>query len=348
MLEFYNDFFSTDIMNHCEFLKTLPELGKDDIDLLKSIVGYLSTGQQKTHINPFYDPEQGFNSSNHRNQRHQDGPKNILCILDTYILVKNLKAHEFNIFEYAFLAGQGDFKTASPSSKAIKIISFLTLLFQYIILIILIFYNVPSNVNLNPLVIIITIGTSFFFTKLAYNQYTHSTKFNNCYKLTGDINKQIYIKMNFLSNVILPILVPFFNFYYILLSEDPNNAILNSLALFFILELDSMILPSWSESRLNDECVTNIHDYIMEGDQDESNVSPKIEKITECSHEINDIDEKTYFFVNYQEKIINFHIKKTPNQYLTIQYKISGKNTNRFLKLITQFDSVDCFRDIHD
>ena len=46
-LEFYNDFFGSTIMNHCEFLKTLPELGKDDIDLLKSIVGNLSENSEK-------------------------------------------------------------------------------------------------------------------------------------------------------------------------------------------------------------------------------------------------------------------------------------------------------------
>ena len=29
-------------MNHCEFLKTLPDLGKDDIELLKAIIGSIS------------------------------------------------------------------------------------------------------------------------------------------------------------------------------------------------------------------------------------------------------------------------------------------------------------------
>ena len=346
MLEFYNDFFFTNIMNHCEFLKTLPEIGKDDIDLLKSIVGFISTGTHKTDINAFYDPLPGVNDYTH--QIHTDLPKNIVCILETYVLVKNLKAHEFNIFEFAFLAGNGTFHETTPQDKAIKIISFFTLLFQYVILIILIFYNVPTKVNLNILVIIITIGTSFFFTKLAYNQYSHSTKFNNCYKLTGDVNKQIYLHMNFLSNVILPILVPFFNFYYILLSEDPNNAILNSLALFFILELDSMILPSWTESRINDECVTNIHDFIMDGDDDTNNINPLIEKITECSEDIHNLQEKTYFSIDFKNKKINFHVKKTPQTYLTIQYKVSGKNTYRFLNLISQFDSINTFRDIHD
>ena len=88
-LEFYNDFFGSTIMNHCEFLKSLPELGKDDINLLKSIIGNLSENSEKNKITPFY-------------HNHQNLPKNILCILESYDCVKKLKAHEFNIFEYAF------------------------------------------------------------------------------------------------------------------------------------------------------------------------------------------------------------------------------------------------------
>jgi hypothetical protein len=334
-LEFYKDFLNTDIMNHCEFLKTLPGLGKDDIELLKAIIGNRScTIPNKTLINPFYDD-------------HQNLSKNILCILESYILIKNLKSHEFNIFEYAFLAGNGDFEWKQSSENAIKFFSFMTLLFQYLILIIMIVYNVPTTINYNTLVLIITIGTSFFFTKLAHNQYTHSTNFNKCYKLMGDPNKQIYLHMNSLSNVVLPILVPFFNFYYVLLSEDPNNAILNSLALFFILELDSMILPSWSESKLNDECVTNIHDYIM-NDDTYINEDINIQKLTENVDDIHNFDNKTYVQVQKNYKKIIFYVRETDVSFITIEYQISGKKWDKFLDLICQFDCMIQYDDIHD
>jgi len=331
-LEFYNDFFGSTIMNHCEFLKTLPELGKNDIDLLKSIVGNLSENSEKQEINSFYE-------------NHQNLPKNIYRILESYNCVKRLKAHEFNIFEYAFLAGNGELIWEFSKTNNIKLLSFFTLFFQYLILIILIFYNIPSQVNYDLMVIIITLGTSFFFIKLAYNQYIHSRRFNKCYRLTGDPNKQIYLTMNFLSNVVLPILVPFFNFYYILLSEDPNDAILNSLALFFILELDSMILPSWSEKRVNDELVTNIHDYIMINEEHDN---PIITKLSDDYEHIHTYDEKTYVYIDINNKKIYFHVKSDIKSYRTIIYEVSGENADKFMNLIYNFDCKIDYHDIHD
>ena len=88
-LEFYNDFFGSTIMNHCEFLKTLPELGKDDIDLLKSIIGNLSENTEKQQITPFYP-------------KHKNLRKNIVCILESYDCVKKLKAHELIFLNMLF------------------------------------------------------------------------------------------------------------------------------------------------------------------------------------------------------------------------------------------------------
>ena len=52
-----------------------------------------------------------------------------------------------------------------------------------------------------------------------------------------------------------------------------------------------MILPSWSESMLNDECVTNIHDYIMYNDiYDNEDIT--IQKITENVDDIHNFDNK--------------------------------------------------------
>jgi len=334
-LEFYNDFFGSTIMNHCEFLKTLPELGKDDIDLLKSIVGNLSENSEKQQIIPFYP-------------KHKNLRKNIVCILESYDCVKKLKAHEFNIFEYAFLAGDGDFRCEFSKTNNIKLLSFFTLFFQYLILIILIFFNIPSQVNYDLMVIIITLGTSFFFIKLAYNQYIHSRRFNKCYRLTGDRNKQIYLTMNFLSNVVLPILVPFFNFYYILLSEDPNDAILNSLALFFILELDSMILPSWSEKKVNDELVTNIHDYIMINNDNDNFKNPTVTKLTNNIDHIHNYDDKTYVYIDVENNKIYFFVRSDIKNYKTIIYEVSGDNSDKFMRLINDFDCTVDLDDIHD
>lgn len=333
-LQFYNDFFETNIMNHCEFLKTLPELGNEDIHLLKSMVGILSEKNDIKKITPFYNC-------------HITNPKNMMCILESYNFLKDLKSHNFNIFEYAFLVGNGDLRCEFSKTNNIKLLSFFTLFFQYLIFIILVFFNIPSKINYDLMVMIITFGTSFFFIKLAHNQYLDSTKFNRCYTLTGDENKQIYLKMNFLSNVILPIIVPFFNIYYILLSEDPNNAILNSLALFFILELDSMILPSWSEKRVSDELAMNIHDYIMIEEDEEGFEQPTITKLSDELDHIHKYDEKTYVEVNKIYHKIMFYVRIDSINYKKIEYEVSGNNCNKFINLVNKFNCIKNYEDIH-
>merc|ERR1719228_1749708 len=69
--------------------------------------------------------------------------------------------------------------------------------------------------------------------------------------------------MNFTVNILMSCLVPLFNIYFILLSEDPNDAILNSVALFFLLELDQMVAPDWTDNRIRDQLAINSHDYCM-------------------------------------------------------------------------------------
>ena len=60
----------------------------------------------------------------------------------------------------------------------------------------------------------------------------------------------------------LAAVVPAFNLYYLLLFESINDAVLNSLALHFILELDELVLPSWDDDRIEDELASNTLVYI--------------------------------------------------------------------------------------
>ena len=74
--------------------------------------------------------------------------------------------------------------------------------------------------------------------------------------------KRACLWVNTAVNRGLAVLVPAFNLYYLLLSESIDDAVLNSLALLFILELDEVVLPSWDEDRIEDELASNMLVYI--------------------------------------------------------------------------------------
>ena len=62
------------------------------------------------------------------------------------------------------------------------------------------------------------------------------------YKIRNISMRRLYIRYNlcadFLSNFILPLALPILNIFVILNSESPVDAILNSMAIFFIIQID--------------------------------------------------------------------------------------------------------------
>jgi len=260
--EFFTDFFTTDIMNHCEFLKyIMTQLGKHDESLLQAILEQLARPVPITPIKPFY-------------RDHQNLTKNPVNIASAYVSLKTLRTHNFNIYEQAFLDGE--------STSAFSL-SLFTICLQYAIFAILLFNNLPAYMlvleNPSPSVWVLAVSTTFFFGKACYNQYTAAAEFKGAF---ADIGRRFslcqpsferqYLMMlcSTLGNQVLAVLVPFFNVYFILLAEDPNDAVLNSLALYFILELDEMVVHDWDASRVLDELAINAHDFIMEEPEDKS------------------------------------------------------------------------------
>jgi hypothetical protein len=325
-MEFYRDFFETDIMNHVEFLKTLTDLNKEDHLLLIPILEHLSSNTPPSDVTPFY--------RNHRSQ-----PKNIMNILRSYTLLKDLEGHDFNIFEYSFLTGYEHLHEVS-----VKLLAVFTLFVQFMILIILIFFNSESKLTKDPIIYLIDYATTQFFFSMSMKQVSGCRTFNGCYFLTGDsaLSKRVFLYFNWISNVFLPIVVLFFNAYFIALSPDPNTAVLNSMALYFILDMDSMILPEWSDERVDDEKAINVHDYIM--------VPPNYNLTLTKDHieEGVTFNEDNKYYISIRDREIYVYVRQDSTKYLTKKYTVGGDSAQEFLYLIRQFKCLQNYYDIHD
>ena len=70
----------------------------------------------------------------------------------------------------------------------------------------------------------------------------YTTIGNNIYKNSDISMRRSYIKYNYIcdifSNCLLPLMLPFINFFIIISSDSVIDAILNSVAIFFIIQID--------------------------------------------------------------------------------------------------------------
>tara|TARA_B100000405_G_scaffold217535_1_gene153992 strand:- start:16 stop:1017 length:1002 start_codon:yes stop_codon:yes gene_type:complete len=328
---FFDDFFKTDIMNHVEVLKEMMKLGGEDDRLLVPVLVNLAKQNHilpKLPIIPFYD-------------NHQNFQKNIVRMVEVHRLMQNLRGHNFNIYECCFL----DIERAS-----LKITSLFSMITQIMIFLVLVNYNfyhiaVRSEWTDDSLVFMITIATTFFFGKLAFQQYKGAMDFNNVFEKVGCGSKQhkIALRVNIFINGFIGFCVTFFNFFFLIVSSDPNEAILNSLALYFIIELDDTLKPDWDEIRVDDEIGINIHDYIMAGNEDVC-----VEVISGYFDVQSLIQSEDKVYIQRQADMINVFWRRDSSYYERITFKVSGSCSSAFLSDIDQFYCMTKYKDIHD
>jgi hypothetical protein len=338
---FLNDFYTSDIMNHCELLKFMMNLGKDDALLLATTMEQLAKGEsaggQLHSIKPFYE-------------NHQNLPKNPVHILQAYVAVKELNEHQWNIYECAFL----------DSEKVwMVVVAFFTFIFQLMLFIVLVQYNIADDrhteINADILIYVMAAGTSFFFANGAWNEIKEARNFNKAFKMLGVEIEITSVRglmqiMNFTVNIIMSCLVPLFNVYFILLSEDPNDAILNSVALFFLLELDQMVAPDWSDNRIRDELAINSHDYCMIPlNPSELQVKKAIlnQKLDSSEGDQYKDGDKLYVQV-VRGNVVTIYQRVSVTSYRTITYEISGSRADEFLNTVCGFECLTNFWDLHD
>ena len=113
-------------------------------------------------------------------------------------------------------------------------------------------YNIISNWSPNYDTLILTIAVLSSLISVLYSYDTIHSFSNSCsfYRFTNQLytdfpklngNKNI-LKWNFsadlVSNCIIPVAMPFINFFIVLHSQSVLEAILNSMAIFFIIHID--------------------------------------------------------------------------------------------------------------
>ena len=327
---FFDDFFKTDIMNHVEVLKEMMRLGVDDDRLLVPALINMSRGSiGNTTILPFY-------------RNHRSMPKNTVRMIEVHDLMQDFRGHNFNVFECCCL---------DPRSLVLRATCVLSVLVQSLLFGIITYYNfdnvfVRTYWNTDILVGCITFATTIFFAKMSYDQYRGASIFNNVFSIVGD-QSPIHRLLRFINmfvNGFLGILITFFNFFFLLNSDDPNEAILNSLALYFILGLDDAVAPSWDDRRIDDEIGINIHDYIMGECRDHVKVTMDSQSFSE--HDLLNSDDRVY--VEREGSCINVFWRRDASTYDKLGFKVSGEDAETFLNHIDRFYCLIRYRDIHD
>jgi hypothetical protein len=307
----------------------------------------------------------------------------------------SLKGHGYNIFEFAYLdicrAWMPDGVDARLESTGYLITAIFTGMLQIIIFILLCIYNVPSDyTDLSSLadtisapredlvpIFIVAVGTSLLFTKRAYMQFTESRDFNRALQVrTRDwqtrrlfirqdtYGNQIMLVLNMLVNQGLASVIPFFNLWYLLLSQTLDDAILNSLALLFILELDEVVLPGWDSDRIDDELADNFIGEIFH------EFKPDDVLVARDGNSDFTAGDKLYTKVHYDHSVdihptdpyavwetdddkenkkppckgyIIVYKRTSPTTYERTRYLIGGRKAEQFLKVASQFECMKKF-----
>lgn len=280
-----------------EFLKFLKTLDKGDDALLVCLLEryvYRAHGERTQQLaQPFYAEDEG------NKVPHVIFPKNLRRIATGYSELLRLRGHSYNIFEFAFL----NTRMLNDDAGRMEAIGYLvtsvfTAILQFAVFGILCYYSIGPDYESfmgrygemladregKQAIIVIAIGTTLLFCKRAYMQFSEAQEFNQVFtrlqmQPSPEMLRQGYLKfigpktiwckrgclwINTAVNCFLAGLVPVFNLYYLLLSESIDDAVLNSLALLFILELDEVVLPAWDDDRIEDELASNMLVYIGE------------------------------------------------------------------------------------
>jgi hypothetical protein len=383
-LRFAFDFFFTDIMNHCEFLKWTMRLEKNDDILLIAILERLACGpadrkggKRQLHTPVFY--QDFFN--NETGQDHQDLTKHPIRVARARRHLMDLRGHSYNIFEVAYL---------NQENTLNKVYAWSSVIFQVCVVVVLFWWHLSryvageedfirpyidkelddgqdgtavvrtTNESFVPVLMVLIISTTFF-SKTFHRSRKSVDDFNGTFDVVGQDEGALFQLFNAIVNKLLVGCVLLSNIYFLLLSETPTDAILNSAALGFIIEIDNLLAPDWKEDRVEDELAVNTHDFIMEPEEvgiqvfrttDEETVVPK----WKCFPYSN--SDKWYIHVYAQKALIVVHRSKHDDNndvegtlaYEKITYTCSGEEAkiDEFFEAICSFNCVESLGDFHD
>ena len=222
--------------------------------------------------------------------------KKPLRIAQGYAALRSLRDHQYNVYEYAYLVS-----SAPPSADASKRVGFMAIfafITQLTFFVSLSSYNiVEKEVRIDPKedyfaeVVFIMIASTAMFGLTLSLQYVNASRFNSSmiflreenaneirrkersrqknrslstYIYARTLNRpKFYLIMNTLINLVLGLCIFFFNVYFILTANDPTSAVWNSVALTFIIEIDEVFKPKWTESKVQCLLAELLMDYSL-------------------------------------------------------------------------------------
>eukprot|EP01083_Nonionella_stella_P023259 64323_1 len=309
-------FFATNTMNHCDFLKYITNLGKDDHILAIEMLEHFNADREA--IEPFYD-------------NHNDFPRNEVHICEVYRHVRELQRHTVNIYQSWFL---------DVERWSLAVTSIITLLVQCYILMALITQCIGAPLTQNGEIYGVIVATSIFFifqcygtAKSTYEFWQRTEKMDPC--------KRVVLFLDIFINIIIVMVIPIFNIYFLLTSQSLIDAVLNSTAIFFVIELDDIVAPDWDHTRYMDELAINFHDYIMEPMEYDIEVQ-KVSDGIDISY------DDCYVYCKVSENRVDFHYIQPDLQITQLGYKISGRDAHLLTDNLRRFYCTQRFWDIHD
>jgi len=233
-------------------------LDDDDDRLLVPVLFYLANDErtrlQWMHEIDYKDPEQYYKfqqlaiSPPFNGERFKYLPqsstnltqRNATRMIELALLLKKIRGHNYNIYECCFLAIGG-----LDRIKGLLFMAAFSMIAQILLLVILMYFNLSNITNGDAswskdwCTIVVVIITTFFFAKLVHVQWRGASDFKTVFSKAGFPSriKLPLLWINILVNGALGAAVVVFNIFFLLISaEDVNEAVLNSLALFFILD----------------------------------------------------------------------------------------------------------------
>ena len=287
-------------------------------------------------------------------------------VIEGYADLKKLDGHVYNVIEFAYLEG-GWRKFKSPWDLVsgwsdtnhlvwTAIISFVSqVLFSFILFFWYAINQTPVIYEREPyaftLVIIVALISTIVFSNIVWKQVKDCWDFNAIdsgeYWTSLKASSYAYLFgkfllwTNFVVNVLLAPPLCAFNLYFVLTSDTPVAAILNAVALAFVLEVDDLLAPSWDDDTTEDAKAKLFHECISEpfpGTADPNLLNMRFTRIGPRTGEIpyqdgdklyikvpDDINDPHEFDITVYRSNAAFEVKVTPTEtYETITYKISG------------------------
>lgn len=221
--------------------------------------------------------------------------KNPLRIANGYAALRILHGHQYNVYEYAYLVSSAPL--SADVSKRVGFMAIFAFITQLTFFLSLTSYNIVEvNVKIDPTeeyfweVVFIMIASTTMFGFTIFLQYHNASRFNrsmiflreehadkiqrmersqtkrsrSTYTYARTLNRpKFYLTMNiFIKKVVGPCIF-IFNVYFILTAPDPTNAVWNSVALTFIMEIDEVFKPKWSDSKVEGLLAELLMDYSL-------------------------------------------------------------------------------------